>query len=1115
MRPFLNTKRHLIPSNLLVLRPRRRAFVAILMTAACVATCLSPTYAQNSPEPLTSSRQSSASTNRAAIEIRLLAEAERPPAFFSGPALRFEGVADDAALNDVCGVGQQAWAVGERGVVLRSTDSGLTWSTEILPFECSLHSVCFLTNQTGYIAGSRFNEYERQHQGILLATKDGGASWKLIEGKPLPPIRQIKFFDLDNAVAICVPDQPNSPSQVLRSQDGGASWQQLESDIKTTRWSAGDFLSPQDGILAGGGNSYGALVSDQIVALAEPQQTLRQVHGACLTRSGSGWLAGDAGFLLQSENGGISWKPADTKLPARLNDVFDFRSVDQNGANVCVAGSPGNFVFSSSDSGQTWKPVPSGCPTPLSQVRFINESTVIAVGAFGVIHHSSNGGQTWQNVRNGNYRSAVLCVVANTSDTSMRMLAATSGEEGYRSVVLQPSARLPQLNIDDSHSISQLQVAASQAGANYVDQDWMFARTQPMQEMVRDEILSAWGQQTDGRVGELLPQRLAEQIRIWRPDAITVDFTGTEDQLGPLLLQALEPAIQIAASNSADGPAGLLSSCGLAPVEVTRIVSRVSGDAGSPLSFQGDALLPNLQTSTDLIANFCQRQLRRTEGTTSPEVRMQPSSDSYTAYSSQRPAATPAQLLAGLSHAPGTESRRALPITSSENRDRLERLARNDRTQRAALTGHLQQAETPLALIANLHAMGNDMPAALALKQLQHLASLYASVENLEGEIAVLKEISLRFPDSPDGADANEKLFQYYSSGELRFLRRLTDPAAPEDELNNAASRIPGLSNPTVSGIQQTAAGAQNSFVTPAITNRGTGSSLPNSAGNERSAMDANWDLNANKALTELNRVAPQRANSAEVLLRHAANLLRQDTYGKNRSVLTQAASGDGLYSLLAQAEMQSMHGTAETIVPILNLPKAESKPFLDGNLTEPCWQDALEVHLLATTESARNPDCLIMFAWDEDHIYVAGRIERTTNREDRMNQAAPRRHDTKHGTNDRIEFMFDTDRDYTTGFHFVIDEAGQTSERCWRAGNWNPDWFLASESDADVWRFELAIPQAELQEQPIRPGALWAIRVQRTVPGILQQSLKDKDHTSDLAGADGFGLLRFIRNKK
>jgi len=60
-----------------------------------------------------------------------------------------------------------------------------------------------------------------------------------------------------------------------------------------------------------------------------------------------------------------------------------------------------------------------------------------------------------------------------------------------------------------------------------------------------------------------------------------------------------------------------------------------------------------------------------------------------------------------------------------------------------------------------------------------------------------------------------------------------------------------------------------------------------------------------------------------------------------------------------------------------------------------------------------------------------------------------------------------------------------------------------------------LAIPQAELQEQPIRPGALWAIRVQRTVPGILQQSLKDKDHTSDLAGADGFGLLRFIRNKK
>ena len=155
------------------------------------------------------------------------------------------------------------------------------------------------------------------------------------------------------------------------------------------------------------------------------------------------------------------------------------------------------------------------------------------------------------------------------------------------------------------------------------------------------------------------------------------------------------------------------------------------------------------------------------------------------------------------------------------------------------------------------------------------------------------------------------------------------------------------------------------------------------------------------------------------------------------------------------------------------------------------------------------------MLTWVDDHFYIAGRVERPEQKEDRMDHTAARIHDASHGTLDRVEFMLDTDRDYTTGYHFIIDEAGQTSDRCWKSGNWNPEWFVAAESDSTSWRFEAAIPQKELLDQPLKAGNLWAIRVCRTFPGVIQQSLKDKDSPGDLTGADGFGLLRFIRNRK
>ena len=146
--------------------------------------------------------------------------------------------------------------------------------------------------------------------------------------------------------------------------------------------------------------------------------------------------------------------------------------------------------------------------------------------------------------------------------------------------------------------------------------------------------------------------------------------------------------------------------------------------------------------------------------------------------------------------------------------------------------------------------------------------------------------------------------------------------------------------------------------------------------------------------------------------------------------------------------------------------------------------------------------------------------MERAAANDLKPDPLADRHHDADHGRNDRLTLMVDTDRDFTTGFEFSIDEAGNVGDRCWKSTHWNPQWYVANDADEHVWRFEAAIPFSEFASRPVRPGELWAIRLQRIVPGVLQQELRNTPqedaNVSITATTDtqGYGMLRFIRDR-
>ena len=84
---------------------------------------------------------------------------------------------------------------------------------------------------------------------------------------------------------------------------------------------------------------------------------------------------------------------------------------------------------------------------------------------------------------------------------------------------------------------------------------------------------------------------------------------------------------------------------------------------------------------------------------------------------------------------------------------------------------------------------------------------------------------------------------------------------------------------------------------------------------------------------------------------------------------------------------------------------------------------------------------------------------------------AKPRTHDADLRGHDRVSLLLDLDRDYSTAFHFEVDERGCIADDCWGDKTWDPRWFVAVQNSDTEWTVEAAIPLAALTGDGVTPG--------------------------------------------
>ncbi len=326
-------------------------------------------------------------------------------------------------LNDIIfNSSTSAVIVGTNGTILKSDNTGFSWSPASVSHTIEIRAVDFMDNNNGFAIGqpatdnsSGFNKFYSE----LLTTDDGGLSWSK------DTIREVNAYDLQvvNASTLYTSGFPTleppgfctTPTcpfkTLLRSQDAGANWSRVDARANNT--------------------------------------TVNGIYGIDFFSAEVGYAVGEGGRIVKTTDTGVTWtdvSPAGS--PGRVFNKIKF-PIEATGYAVSTEGDSG-AVWRSTNSGQTWTKI-LAAPHPLKNLYFSSTNSGIVVGDSGTIFTTFNGGGEWDQDTLPNNEKTNLSAVAFANDS----LGFIVGSEGkiYTSIInLSSNSTAPDLEIDYTYS---------------------------------------------------------------------------------------------------------------------------------------------------------------------------------------------------------------------------------------------------------------------------------------------------------------------------------------------------------------------------------------------------------------------------------------------------------------------------------------------------------------------------------------------------------------------------------------------------------------------------------------------------------------------------------------
>ena len=249
-----------------------------------------------------------------------------------------EKVLSRLSLLDVVRAGKRIVAVGDRGYIIYSDDSGKSWRQARTPTQAMLTATYFISDIKGWAVG---------HDSSIWTTDDGGGNWRqqYVDIKSGAPLLDVWFKNSHFGIAV------GAYGAYFETRDGGANWQsrQIIQDDK------------------------------HINAIAAQGERI--------------YLAGEGGLLYVSDDGGSAWRATTSPYSGSFFGLLTLPD------NVALAfGLRGNIVRSA-DGGRTWLPASSPTPASLMGGAVSHSGDVFIGGLGGTVLVSKDQGFNFQPLR--------------------------------------------------------------------------------------------------------------------------------------------------------------------------------------------------------------------------------------------------------------------------------------------------------------------------------------------------------------------------------------------------------------------------------------------------------------------------------------------------------------------------------------------------------------------------------------------------------------------------------------------------------------------------------------------------------------------------------------------
>lgn len=999
-----------------------------------------------------------------------------------------------------------AWAVGDGGLILFTGDAGKHWEVQHQRSDAIHYGVCFSDEMNGCVVGGTIEPYSHRSAGVVLTTTDGGRSWQSIATE-LP--RLVGAQLVGNGHILGWGDWSDYyQSALFESTDGGQTWAGRPIPCGHIQCAA---VGP-DGVLvivdrAGKiHRSRTGLEFEDVEFPVTPFEPFR----FCKYIEGMWWLGGEAGKLYRSRDS-VRWEQLE--LPGTASDraLYSLADAVGHGNRIWVVGQPGNVVWASEDQGTTWVTIATSNRTAINCISVLNGELLLSGGTMANLFASRNGGKAWWPQHQSGSRAAVLNISSTCSGVAWDLMAQVVHESKRNASALvlhdqcfeERMSHVPEL-------ASRFEVAGKTIGLTQA----RILACLPVGNLysgIRESDLVYYAQNAASPSSESgvssLVRRLVFEIRNARPDVIVTNCNSTGNALEVKTANAVERAAALAGRKNLR----VFSQSSGIPEEAwepQRILVRGthSGLQYSPSKLlESNVVLGSVMTNIKPLLEIREsnglsdkRFSYRIAGSRSGALQDSPLKglvlDSATQRFERQKASSRVPMLMATNQwfdwKQLTNSESGNPLTPDRVWDSKLRSAAKD----VSVTS-VSPVLLDIAVQCRRSGDWNRWQAALEfLLEIDGKSpaaeAAYWELMKHTGSIEVKRSIANQLQSIEQRADeglqvSSSTLQQASPFAKLQETKSSVQPASA----SNPIRRIPIATHRDLAEFTRLLSKWPDAFI--------------------QRRTEPRWGW----LIASRYRAMQQRNDSANASVNLGRNY--SDFWPPLSPYLpdwNQIAKAERLINNSSLAPPQlvsqlSQPTTASAVNPLPAIGWTDQRPLLDGKADEVFWKMATQIELRDPWSKPTAKKTLIKIARDEQFLYLFSQAPSST--------LTPikkvKEHDGMQTDCDQIKLRIDLDRDYASWFEIGWSSSGDRFDAVNDMLHWNPDWWVFTLSDSNAWYAEIAIPLEQLA-QSVDGSAkdwtneVWALNAVRMIPGVATHTMSPS--ISDRAAVDDWFLL-------